>query len=190
MAIALGGQAAGRRQGDVPEMVLGGYTALAESAWMGAAQASDVLESLRAAPTGRLRRPVLPRVPRLAGLLTRELSIAEATFVLMASFFVSALLGAVRQILFNAAFGAGAEASAYYAAFRLPDTLFSLIAGGALSSAMIPVLLNARQNEGEASAWRLISIVLTSLLSVFALLILAVEIFTPPNVNVTPHVTA
>src|SRR5690242_6646139 len=108
MAIALGGQAAGRRQADAPEMVLGGYTALAESAWMGAAQASDVLESLRAAPAGRLRRPVLPRLPRiqLAGLLTRELSIAEATFVLMASFFVSALLGAIRQILFNAAFGA------------------------------------------------------------------------------------
>ena len=41
MAIALGGRAAGRRQEDVPEMVLGGYAALAESAWMGAAQASE-----------------------------------------------------------------------------------------------------------------------------------------------------
>jgi hypothetical protein len=44
------------------------------------------------------------------------------------------LLGAVRQILFNARFGVGPKANAYYAAFRLPDTLFSLIAGGALSA--------------------------------------------------------
>jgi hypothetical protein len=58
MAIALGGRAAGRRQDDVPEMVLGSYTALAESAWMAAAQASDVLESLRAAPVGVLAIPI------------------------------------------------------------------------------------------------------------------------------------
>jgi hypothetical protein len=42
-----------------------------------------------------------------------------------------------------------AEANAYYAAFRLPDTLFSLVAGGALSSAMIPVLLTTRQDRGR-----------------------------------------
>jgi putative peptidoglycan lipid II flippase len=181
MAIALGGQAAGRRQGDAPEMVLGGYTALAESAWMGAAQASDVLESLRATPAGRTRRPVLPRFPRLrlAGLLTREFSIAEATFILMASFLVSAVLGAVRQILFNAAFGAGSEASAYYAAFRLPDTLFSLIAGGALSSAMIPVLLRTIQEDGAEAGWRLISLILSALLAVFALVVVIGELFTP-----------
>jgi putative peptidoglycan lipid II flippase len=181
MAIALGGQAAGRRQADAPEMVLGGYTALAESAWMGAAQATDVLESLKATPAGRLRRPILPRLPRLrpAGLLTREFSIAEATFILMASFFVSALLGAVRQVLFNATFGAGPEASAYYAAFRLPDTLFSLIAGGALSSAMIPVLLRTIQEDGAAAGWRLTNLILTTLLAVFALIVLIGELFAP-----------
>ncbi len=141
------GQAAERR----PLLMLGGFAALAESAWMGAAQASDVLESLRA---GAVRwMPIWPlRLPRLrlAGLLTREFSIAEASVILMGSFFVSALLGAVRQVLFNAHFGAGDQASAYYAAFRLPDTLFSLIAGGALSSAMIPVLLSTNREEGEA----------------------------------------
>src|SRR5690242_4498017 len=126
--------------------LLGGYAALAEAAWMGAAQATGRLEPIR---VSRPRRVALPRLSRrsLAGLLTREFSIAEATFVLMASFFLSAALGAVRQVLFNAQYGAGSEANAYYAAFRLPDTLFSLIAGGALSSAMIPVLLAARREE-------------------------------------------
>jgi putative peptidoglycan lipid II flippase len=170
------------------KVLLGSITALAQSAWMGFALASDVLEQLRMAPTGVLRRiqvirPAIPRNISLKNLLTREYSVGEASFILMASFFLSAALGAVRQVLFNAHFGVSPEANAYYAAFRLPDTLFSLIAGGALSSAMIPVLLNARQREGEASGWHLISVVLTSLLSVFALLILAVEIFAPTLVT-------
>ena len=50
------------------------------------------------------------------------------TFLLSVSLLVGLVVGGVGS--------AGADASAYYAAFRLPDTLFSLIAGGALSSAM------------------------------------------------------
>jgi putative peptidoglycan lipid II flippase len=131
---------------------LGGPVALAKSAWMGVAQASDVLETLRIqAPQWRWP-DIGARLPRLQlrGPLTRELTVAEGAVVLMASFFLSALLGAVRQVLFNARFGTGVEANAYYAAFRLPDTLFSLIAGGALSSAMIPVLLSASREGGRA----------------------------------------
>jgi putative peptidoglycan lipid II flippase len=176
MTASAGVAALGRQAEDAPALMLGGYAALAESAWMGAAQATEVLEPLRAAT----RRPALPR---LAGLLTRELSIAEATIVLMASFFFSAMLGAVRQVLFNAQFGAGMEANAYYAAFRLPDTLFSLIAGGALSSAMIPVLLGAVREEGEEGGWRLISLVLTALLGVFTLIVLLGELLAPQFVS-------
>ena len=169
-------------------VLLGSVTALAQSAWMGFALASDVLEQIRLSPSGILRRvqvirPAMPRSLSLKNLLTREYSVSEASFILMASFFLSAALGAARQMLFNAQFGVSQQANAYYAAFRLPDTLFSLIAGGALSSAMIPVLLNARQKEGEESGWRLISVVLTSLVAVFALLIIAVELFTPALVT-------
>ena len=170
------------------KVLLGGITALAQSVWMGFALAANVLEQLRLAPAGILQRlsvvrPGLPRRIQLKGLLTREFSIGEASFILMATFFLSAGLGAVRQVLFNARFGISPEANAYYAAFRLPDTLFSLIAGGALSSAMIPVLLNAREQEGEAAGWRLISQVLTTLLGVFALLVVGVELFTPALVT-------
>ena len=38
-----------RAQDGAPALMLGGYAALAESAWMGAAHATEVLESLRAA---------------------------------------------------------------------------------------------------------------------------------------------
>ena len=158
-----------------------GFAGMAESAWMGSTQSQDILEPLHVA---RPRR--IPRL-KLAGLMTRELSIAEASFILMASFFFSALLGAVRQVLFNAEFGTGADAVAYYAAIRLPDALFSLIAGGALSSAMIPVLLSTVQQDGEAAGWRLTNLVLNTLLAVFALAVFLGELVTPAFVT---HVLA
>jgi len=177
MAVATGTMGQQAMPQDAPQIRLGGYAAMAESAWMGSVQATEVLEPARTA----LR---LPRAPlQLRGLLTREFSIAEASFILMASFFLSAALGAVRQVLFNAQFGIGTEANAYYAAFRLPDTLFSLIAGGALSSAMIPVLLRTIREDGEDSGWRLINLVLTVLLAVFAVVVLAGELFAPAFVN-------
>src|SRR6185503_18776653 len=80
-------------------------------------------------------------------------------------------------------FGAGTDANAYYAAFRLPDTLFSLIAGGALSSAMIPVLLSAAQEEGDSGVWRLTNLVMTSLLMVFAAVVLVGELLAPTFVS-------
>jgi putative peptidoglycan lipid II flippase len=160
---------------------LGGYAAMAESAWMGCVQATEVLDPLWTAPAAGRSQRIVPRLPRiqLAGLFTRELSIAEASFVLMASFFFSAALGAVRQVLFNAQFGVSMEANAYYAAFRLPDTLFSLIAGGALSSAMIPVLLSTRREDGESAGWRLVNLVTTTLLAAFALVVFLGVLFAP-----------
>lgn len=165
---------------------LGGIVALAESAWMGFPMATEVVDQVRLAPAALRRwgQAVRPRRPTLSirsfrQLFQREFSIAEASFILMASFFLSAALGAVRQVLFNAQFGVSVEANAYYAAFRLPDTLFSLIAGGALSSAMIPVLVNTRQENGEAAGWRLAGLVLTTLVAFFGLVVLLVELFTP-----------
>jgi putative peptidoglycan lipid II flippase len=140
-------------------LLLGGYAALAETAWMAVAQATDVLEPLRLAAGQWLH------VRRPAGLLGRQLTIAQVAVLLMSPFFVSALLGAVRQVLFNAQFGAGPEASAYYAAFRLPDLLFSLVAGGALSSAMIPVLAGVAAEDDQPAEHRLVALVMSSLLA-------------------------
>ena len=158
---------------------LGGAVATAEAAWMGAAQSTEFLEPLRL-PRPSLSLPTIRR-PRLGvpAIVNREFGIAGATIILMASFFLSAALGSVRQVLFNAQFGVGSEANAYYAAFRLPDTLFSLIAGGALSSALIPVLLSARRADGDEATWRLASLVLNVLLLIVAAVTVLLLLFTP-----------
>lgn len=104
-------------------------------------------------------------------LLLREFSIAEGSLLFMVSFLVSAMLGIVRQMLFNAHFGVSLEASAYYAAFRLPETLAVLLTGGTLANAMIPVLLHVAHTQGEPAAQRFINLVLTTLLAAMTLVI-------------------
>jgi putative peptidoglycan lipid II flippase len=79
-------------------------------------------------------------------------------------------------VLFHAQFGAGSEANAFYAALRLPDVLFNLLASGTLASALIPVLLRTARREGQAAAERLTTQVLTSLWVGVALLVLLLEV--------------
>lgn len=105
---------------------------------------------------------------RLSALVShislRQWGISEASLLFMATFMVSAALGIVRQVLFNAQFGTGMQASAFYAAFRLPDTLTSLIAGGTLSNALIPVLARIHYNEGQQAEQRLMNLTFTAML--------------------------
>lgn len=112
-------------------------------------------------------------------MIRREFSIAEGTLLFISAYVLSAGLGIIRQALFNAEFGAGMEASAYYAAFRLPDTIASLIGGGALSNAMIPALLDARYESGDIGEQRLVNLAATTLSVAVSLVVLVCMIFAP-----------
>ncbi len=80
-------------------------------------------------------------------------SIAGAAGIIVVSMVASRVLGLIRQVAINAEFGVSAEADAWYAAFRIPDTIFMLLAGGALLSAVIPVYAEVRA-RGDARALR------------------------------------
>lgn len=113
----------------------------------------------------------------------RRFSIAEAAVLLMAAYIASRGLGVIRQSIFNAVFGAGPEANAYYAAFRLPDFLFNLIAGGALTNALVPVFVSYDKDRGRAAAWRLVSLVFNVMLAALVVMLLAGEFLAPDFVN-------
>jgi putative peptidoglycan lipid II flippase len=83
--------------------------------------------------------------------------------VVMAGFVAANLLGLVRQVIINQTFGTSPELSAYFAAFRVPDFLFNVLAGGSVGSAFIP-LFAGYLTEDKAKAWRLASAVLNNLL--------------------------
>lgn len=91
----------------------------------------------------------------------------------MAFFVLSRVTGLAREVMVGALFGTSAAYDTYLAAFRVPDLLFQLIAGGAMGSAFIPVFSAAWVRGDRAGAWLLFSRVLnvvTLLLVVLAAL--------------------
>lgn len=86
--------------------------------------------------------------------------IARNTLVVGASFALAAAAGLLRNIVVAQRFGIGAALDAYYAAFRLPDLLFTIVAGGALATAFIPVLAESLARRDREGAWRLGSAIL------------------------------
>ncbi len=118
-----------------------------------------------------------------ANFSIRRFSVTEAALILTMAYLTSKGLGVIRQSLFNSLFGTGPDATAYFAAFRLPDTLFNLIAGGAMSSAFIPVFISYEKQQGQQEAWRLASLVFNILLVSLTALVLLAELLAPQFVN-------
>ena len=71
--------------------------------------------------------------------------------ILSALFFVSYVLGLVRDRIFAQTFGASAELDAFIAAFRLPELLFDVLVEAGLAAPFIPILLRLRGDDPEAS---------------------------------------
>lgn len=113
----------------------------------------------------------------------RRFSIAEAALLLMLAYLASRGLGVVRQSIFNALFGTDAAANAYYAAFRLPDFLFNLVAGGALTHAFVPVFVSFDKEKGRQAAWRLASLIMNVLFVSLTAVVLVGEFLAPAFVS-------
>ncbi len=71
-----------------------------------------------------------------------------------ACFLLAAAAGLARNLLIARQFGIGADLDAYYAAFKLPDLLFTVVAGGALATAFIPVFADFLALGDRPGAWR------------------------------------
>jgi putative peptidoglycan lipid II flippase len=105
--------------------------------------------------------------------------IARAVFIVLLGFLGSGVLGLVRTVLFGVTFGASAELDAYYAAQRLPELLYTLVAGGALGSSFIPVFARYLTKNDLPAAWRLASAVLTLAIAAAGVLALALALLAP-----------
>jgi putative peptidoglycan lipid II flippase len=101
-------------------------------------------------------------------------SLARAGLIVSSAFLVSRILGYVRVIVIANAFPS-TELDAFFAAFRIPDLIFQLVAAGALSSALIPVVSALFVANEHARAWRVVSTVINLML--IGLIVLAVALF-------------
>lgn len=108
--------------------------------------------------------------------------IIEKAVIVLAGFVASGLLGLVRLAVVGAQFGTGAAYDAFAAAQQLPESVFVLVAGGALGSSFIPIYAKYRVIDQEAAS-RLASAVMTLSAAGAALLGLIVHAFAPQLVT-------
>lgn len=89
--------------------------------------------------------------------LARRRHILRNTALVAVAFGLAAAAGLARNIVIARQFGIGADLDTYYAAFKLPDLLFTVVAGGALATAFIPVFARFLAEGDHQGAWRLAS---------------------------------
>ncbi|HEX7592475.1 MAG TPA: murein biosynthesis integral membrane protein MurJ, partial [Candidatus Limnocylindrales bacterium] len=103
-------------------------------------------------------------------------AIALAGLVVVGGVVLSRLIGWLRTAVYLAEFGGHSNSlDAFIAAFRIPDTVFQLVAAGAVGSALVPVASALLAQGEEDRARRLISTI--GNLMVLALIPLAVVVW-------------
>jgi len=78
----------------------------------------------------------------------------------------SRILGLVRTLVFSQTVGAGCLGTAYVTANQVPNLLYELVLGGALTSAMVPILARSAEHAGtDAEARARVSHITSALLT-------------------------
>jgi putative peptidoglycan lipid II flippase len=85
--------------------------------------------------------------------VTATSALARAGVIVSGAFLASRALGWLRVSITTTIFGASPELDAFYAAFRIPDLVFQLVAAG-LGSALVPVVASLLANDDQARAWQ------------------------------------
>jgi peptidoglycan biosynthesis protein MviN/MurJ (putative lipid II flippase) len=99
--------------------------------------------------------------------------IARGAAVVAGLTILSRILGLVRTLVFSQAVGASCLGTAYVTANQVPDLLYQLILGGALSSAMVPILARSAERAGHDPAEKARISQITSALLTWTVIIVA-----------------
>jgi len=108
-------------------------------------------------------------------LSSQQTSILSAATLIMLMIIASRVLGLVRQRVLANYFSVD-ELSLFFAAFRLPDTIFEVLVFGTFSSAFVPVFARTAKKD-ENLAWGLAASVLDIGMVLFALAAIVFNLF-------------
>lgn len=109
--------------------------------------------------------------------------IARAAGTVMFAILFGQLMGLARGIVVANVFGASIELDSFYAANRVSETLFLLVAGGALGSAFIPTFTGLLTKGDKAAAWKLASALANAVILTLSLLAAITALFAPQVVR-------
>ncbi|MBN1582575.1 MAG: murein biosynthesis integral membrane protein MurJ, partial [Anaerolineae bacterium] len=114
----------------------------------------------------------------------RRKHLARNTLLVAVSFGFAAAAGLLRNAIIARQFGIGARLDAYYAAFKLPDFLFTVVAGGSLATAFVPVFAEFLARGDREGAWRMSSAITNLVVIVVSVLALLAGLLAPWLVRV------
>jgi len=106
-------------------------------------------------------------------------SVAGAALIISFAGIISRLLGMLRDRILASQFGAGDTLDIYYAAFRIPDLVYSLLVVGALSAAFIPVFTGLIAKHKKEKAWELASGILNLMVAAVIFISFFLALFAP-----------
>ena len=138
-------------------------TAAAESEKTAAAAAADAL----------------PEKKKETGVEVKGDSVARSAMIVMIAMIVSRILGYLRDVIIYAQIGQNHFTDAYNAAFKIPDCIYMILVGGALSAAFIPVISSYIAKGEKDSIWRFTSVVINVISCLLLLLVIIAYIFAP-----------
>jgi len=101
----------------------------------------------------------------------------------MIAFIISNVIGLIRYIVIYRTFGTSEQLDSFYAANRVTEVLFNLMAGGALGSAFIPTFTGFLTRKDPKGAWRLASGVINLLLISLIVICILGFVFAPQIVQ-------
>lgn len=110
--------------------------------------------------------------------------VARATAVVALGNITSRILGLAREIILANLFGAGIATDAFRIAIIIPRGIYDLLIGGHVNSALIPVLSEYAEHQGEKNLWRLVSALLNIVLLVMVVLIIGMLVLAPQIIDI------
>ena len=115
-------------------------------------------------------------------------SLLRGTLSFSSMTMVSRVLGLVRDMAINAAFGANAATDAFWVAFRIPNFMRRLFAEGSFSTAFVPVFTEIKETRPHADLKALVARTAGTLGGVLLLATALGVIFAPQVTILFPQV--
>ncbi len=104
-------------------------------------------------------------------------TVKRAAGIIMVATFLSRLLGWIKQTSMASIFGSTPQTDAFWAAFAIPDLLYLLVSGGAMTAAFIPIFTEFITTGRKEEGWRFASTVWNQIAVFLVVFIVFGEIF-------------
>ncbi len=122
---------------------------------------------------------VTPEKETIPDSLQQDGGVVKAAAILAFGNIVSRILGLVRETVKASLYGASGLLAAYEIAAYIPISLFDLLVGGMVNSALVPVFSDYASKKDKSELWAVLSMVLSAATMLLTLVVLVVELFTP-----------